>query len=50
MTIISLYDELEVDEQTRALIYGENLKRFLGISKNVVQHKAQTAEGRFEKH
>ena len=46
----ALYDELAIDEQTRGLISGENLKRFLGISKNVVQHKAQTADGRIEKH
>ena len=46
----ALYDELGIGQETRALIYGGNLKRFLGLSNEVVQHRAQNADGRVQTH
>lgn len=43
-----IYDALGIDQQARRLIYGENLKRFLGLIPNTVQHKAQKPDGSFE--
>lgn len=41
-----IYDELELDEETRSLTYSGNLMRFLGLSGEKVQHRTLSFDGR----
>lgn len=40
-----IYDKLAVDEETRSLIYSENMKRFLGMTQSEITHACPLADG-----
>lgn len=40
-----IYDKLSVDEETRAKIYGENMKRFMGFTKSNITYACPLADG-----
>ena len=43
-----IYTELGLSDETVSATYGDNLRRFLGLSDEVVTHIAQTADGHRE--